>query len=194
MRNLSILTPLLAAGLAACGGGGAPAGNGAAPANAAAPAATPAAAAAAPAAAPAAGTPFAKVGDWEIEKLASGCSAMVLTGSEEGVRLESNATEFKIGFSGLGSAADNAPMKVSYWFGTAREGVLEATAALVPDSNGFEWRTIVEKVADMPSTDGFANSGQVNFAYQVDGKEHVQVIPLRQSHDAVGKLIACSQG
>ncbi|MEI9852634.1 MAG: hypothetical protein WDN24_19230 [Sphingomonas sp.] len=192
MIRIGITAPLLALGLAGCGGGAAPS-NDAAPSNAIAPAPAGDAAAPAPAVASAAGKPYATVGDWTIEKLASGCSAMVLTGSEEGVRLEINATDFKIGFAGLGSMAGPEPIKVAYWFGKSREGAIEATASLVPDAAGFEWRTIVEKIADMPSTDGFANSGQVNFAYQVDGAEHVQTIPLQKSNQAIDKLLACSQ-
>lgn len=191
MIRKTILVPLLAVVVAGCGGGTAPS-NETAPSNAAAPAPAGDTAAPVPAPGPATGKSYATIGDWTIEKLANGCSAMVLTGSEEGVRLESNASEFKIGFAGLGSSASPEPIKVSYWFGKTREGAIEATATLVPDAAGFDWRTIVEKVEDMPSTDGLANSQQVNFAYQVDGAEHVQVIPLKQSNAAVKKLLECT--
>ncbi len=143
-----------------------------------------------------------KLGRWELTRYTrdeegadlSHCTAMVLTGSEQGLRFSYSAPagSFVYGFSGLGSAADAAAIPLRVWFDGNKAGALEATAELAADENGFEWRSVHQGAADAGGLEArFAGAKKVTFAYKVDGKAHSESFALPDVGAVLKQLLAC---
>jgi hypothetical protein len=146
--------------------------------------------------------PYAKIGGWEILRFAadkrgretSYCTATLLTGSEQGVRVLLSTAYFQYGFSSLATAALGDQVPVRMWFDAEPAGE-DMTADLVADENGFEWLMFSDDISDGPGhEDSFSNHPQVNFAYAVDGKRRVATFRLKDSNAAVKRLIGCRDG
>lgn len=145
------------------------------------------------------GKEFMKAGNWTIERYTSDaggrntafCAAFLLTGSERGVRIVLGKNTFQLGFSGLGSAANDAPIPVTFWFDRPNAaGELPVQAPLVEGPDTFPWRTVIRETSD-GRADDVAKARSIAFSYKVDGKGHVERFPLAGIGAALGALKEC---
>jgi hypothetical protein len=143
-----------------------------------------------------------KSGNWELARFtrdAAGkqqlfCTAIVMIGTEEGLRLEHNPKEMVYGFMGYGSHSIGATVKLGYWFGNNKAGRVDVTAKLTPSpEDGTEWLSYSQTNESPGDEDAFANTNSVNYAYRLDGKEYIQKFPLTGSNAAFTRLTDCSR-
>ncbi len=119
---------------------------------------------------------------------------MVLTGTEQGLYFENLTDAFVFGFSGLGSGAVEGEIKLAYWFdGNRSSGKVGLGATLTPDVEGIgEWRVVTENAS--PTADSrplLLKAKSVSFAYQDEGKEHVETFKLNNA--ALTALFECAR-
>ncbi|TFF27600.1 hypothetical protein E3C22_03850 [Jiella endophytica] len=146
--------------------------------------------------------PYATLGEWEIARYTFDpagreldyCSAVKLTGSEQGLRAVSNIESTGYGFSGYASVASSGPVPVAWWFDNDPRPVhYETTMTVDRDPEGFDWRMLFETNDDPGSADGFMNSNAVHYAYVVDGQDHVETFSLSGSNAALKAMFDCRQ-
>jgi hypothetical protein len=139
-----------------------------------------------------------KVGAWEVARYtrdAGGkqlayCTAMVITGQEQGLRVQFEKNQTIWGFMGNASAAIGAAPMVTFWFDndTGSKRTVRMKALKAPE-DGSEWMTYSESADSPGDEDAYMNTQKVTFSYRFEGKPVTQVIPLRGANAAVGKLI-----
>lgn len=140
------------------------------------------------------------IGQWHVNRYASDengadtvyCSAMKLTGSEQGIYYRFDGQTFGSGFSGYSSAYGDGPMDVALWFDDEpRPMGYQTPMVLEADRNGFEWRMSFESNDEPTSADLHMNANVLHYAYQVDGQDHVETFPLAGSNAALKALFNC---
>lgn len=139
-------------------------------------------------------------GGWQLARVMSGqrlsyCEVMILTGSEQGVRMAQGANNTVYGFSGYGSASLGARVQLRVWFDNKRNEATTEQAVLVKDADGQEWLSIrVSNNEPGGLHDLFANASRVSFGYNIDGRQHVENFTLTGSNTAYTALTDCATG
>ena len=146
-------------------------------------------------------TEFATVKDWTIQKQPANdgsamCTAILITGQEEGVRFVRTKDRFEVGISGMGSSIDNKPIDVVTFFNKAKPGgELPVQAPLVSDKEtGIGWRTLLRETSTARA-DEFAKATTLGVAYKFEGKQHILTFPMAASGApaALQSLFTCAK-
>ncbi|WP_334174310.1 hypothetical protein [Pseudoxanthobacter sp.] len=148
--------------------------------------------------------PPVRIGRWELTRYTrdvqgsqlSHCAAMVLTASETGLFLAYSApgNSFRYGFSGAGSAAAAGPIPVRIRFDGRTAAAREAVLPLMPDDNGFDWRTASVAASAGPGlAEELTSARKITFSYTVDGKAHDESFALAGIGPVLKALFACGR-
>lgn len=143
--------------------------------------------------------PYANLPPWEIlryttdrpGKQTAFCGATEIVGSEQALRFLIGTEGSNFGFMGYATSALGPSVPIFMWFGGEGERANghRITGLLDTDPDGLEWLSV--DPATKPDLSSFGLYGTVNFAYQVDGQEHVQSYPLTGAGAALTQLESC---
>jgi hypothetical protein len=140
-----------------------------------------------------------QVGAWELARYSRDeagkqvvyCTAIVITGQEQALRVQFSKSQTVWGFMGEASGAAGLEPSVSYWFDnrTGEKKIVKMKLLKTPEED-VEWLTYAQ-TNDAPSDeDGYMNSQKVTFSYQWARKTVVQPILLKGANAALKRLFA----
>lgn len=141
--------------------------------------------------------PYAEAAPWKIVRYttdAAGkqtefCGATEILGEKEALRFVVGPMGANFGFMGYASSDIGTSVPIQMWFGSDRDQSQSIAGFRDADPDGPEWLSVEpEQGATLGE---FGANPSVNFAYQVEGKEHIQTFPLAGAHEALAHLASC---
>lgn len=138
-----------------------------------------------------------KAGEWELARYstdASGkqvvyCTAVVITGQEQALRMQLSKDQIVWGFMGDASGAVGKSPTVTYWFdnNTAGKKTVKMKELTTPEE-GVEWLTYAQTNGEPGDEASYRNAVKVTFTYLHEGKKVTQPFSLKGGNAALKRL------